>query len=366
MAAKFNRNKAMAEAEVWRHLPSADITLSIQVMVWGNRVASDTKTQFMLRVQGAKDHLRKSWTLLPANQRFRLDDFDYHALKPPVVGYFASAPGDHFYNNLFFERFEYFHDTALLHSEFTKWSTAEKQEFLWNKADKIGCKDFYDDISGLMYGFMAVVDHFSRYRFFERGGKRFCGRLEYAPGFNPFPNLGSTSGAIVYIRDTLSVALIKAEYESAEEIIKTQGGWVYNSARAFQENWDNNKVKRTPSTPLLANTDPEVKDVTHTACLMEGLFNQWYSGLAKMKQLLKIEFLEYYLFIPDWDKKYRPLAESKEEQSVSLEQLKQAILDYEVPTWLTVGVNDTRAAEMALELANRFIAYCSYSTNGEA
>ena len=357
----------MAECEVSRHLPSPETTLRIRNMVWGNCVLSDTKTDFVEKVGRALNHLKEAYRTaladpaIPEDKRFRYDDYAIKALKPLGVGYFECPPGVHFYWEEFFERFEYVHDTALLKTQFVVWTETEKKEFLSEMAGKTGEegeKDYIDDVCGPMYAFIAAVSRHSRYRLFHREGKRFCGRLEYVAGFHPFPAGKCSSAAMVYIRDTLSLALMKAEYEVAEEILQTQGGWVYNRPKAFGTDADDHKFYGMPIIGGLPNTDPAIRDISHTACLIDGYFRQWFAPLPKKKKALNNHFLGYYLFSPDWNRKYRSMAESARGDAYSLDRLKTAIFDNETPTWLTDGALQTQAMEMAEELANRFIDYC--------
>ena len=196
---------------------------------------------------------------------------------------------------------------------------------------------------------------YARRRVFHRDGRHYRERLEYTL-FHPFPS-SPEQQTFVYFKDTLALALLKPDYKAAHEIISLVGGWIYNGT-GYEHECDIKEAGHPDLTPAIERTVSPMKDMSHTACFLEGYYRQWFAPNAVESVGMDTEFVNYHVFKWDWEAKYRRYAEHEGMTELEHKHLiRNALFFEETPVWMTIGVHLRRAEKMCTSLATRFMDY---------
>ena len=196
----------------------------------------------------------------------------------------------------------------------------------------------------------------ARRRTYVRDNVQFCARIEYQRE-NPFP--GANTHVYVYFRDTLSLALLNGDYEVAALIVRSGiGRWTYNTSQRVTQGLDE-MVENclTLLTPHERRRRDRLREVSHTACFLEGYFRQWFHPYAENRIAIPESFVETFLFAEEWSDKYREIANYPHKSSITHRRLlKEAIMQRELPEWIGRRY-PVEGEEMCRQLGLRLYTY---------
>ena len=329
--------------------PPFNLIRSAQATVWFAKPWHYDEKTYNEECNKAKTELQNltGYLAVPAG----MNGWTLHHLNTEGLGFFRQRENERLYH-----RYDFIHYTALLDSNFGDWNINQKRDFLLNQVRRLRNKEFYATVKPLAKAFMKVHPMYARRRVFHRDGRHYCERLEYTL-FHPF-STSPQQQTFVYFKDTLALALLKADYETAHEIITLVGGWIYNGT-GYHHDCKVNEAG-SPHIPHVNDRgDPPMKDVSHTASFMEGYYRQLFSpnatgdfgGLPKA-------FVERHVFEWDWDAKYRKFAISEGMTDIERKHLvRDALLLDENPVWMTADAHLRRAEKMCVCLASCFMDY---------
>ena len=119
--------------------PPFKLIRSAQATVWSTKPWHYNEKTYNEKCNQAKTELTNltGYLAIPAN----MTGWTLHKLKPEGLGFFRQLEDERLYH-----RYNFFHDTALLDSNFGDWNINEERDFLLNQVHRKGNKEFYWDV----------------------------------------------------------------------------------------------------------------------------------------------------------------------------------------------------------------------------